>query len=185
MKWLVTSRSRPRQEARRVFDVNGSDGESLCVGARQLEQGLQTAHGADDGRRFQPRLRGGDVERVGFVVAEPVGTVGSGAAFDDQAGRAAGRDRDTGLDRQLRKEAARGALESQGRRGREFDAKVAVEAERRAGGFDLLRPGHQAPRRWSGDRRRSAEEKQGGKTKEIHGSRGMEADPPRRVWTRS
>ena len=72
-----------------------------------------------------------------------------------------------------------GAVMSYTKRVARRDAKITVEAERRAGGFHLLRPGHQAPRRWSDDRRRSAEEKQGDKTEAIH------ADPPRPLWTRS
>ena len=99
---------------------------------------MQAAHRAGDGRGFKTRLRCGDVEGVGFVVAEAIGTVGLRAALDHEARRAVRRDRDAGFGGELSEEAAGGAVEAARRRGRELDAEVAVQAEGRARGLDFF-----------------------------------------------
>ena len=70
----IHQQSAPR-EARRVLDVHGGHEKPVGVAGHELQQRLEAAEHADDGRRPQRGPRRVDVERVGLVLGFGLGVL--------------------------------------------------------------------------------------------------------------
>src|SRR6516162_1621826 len=75
-------------EARLIFDLHGRNSPPVRTRANQLQERLQSAENACNRMRLEPCRSAGDLEFVGFVVAEGGVIAAAFPAVDHQSGLA-------------------------------------------------------------------------------------------------
>ena len=142
-------------EARTVLDVHGRDLEAARAGSDRLQEGLETVHRAGHCGSLHQGAIGGDVQRIGFVLAQR-GIGGAGRrAFHAQNGTAGGGPPggwhgDAGLPREAREETADGGRQSRVGGPGESHAERGADGQRPLGGSEYGRQRHERRRRRGG-----------------------------------